>query len=145
MSERIVPVRYKFAVPVKLWFEPENKTGKPKVPDAAENLFVWGETHDLSRSGIAFVVPSIRLKENYLVGGGRALLAELDLPNGKTQMRIFGKRYEQVGEHLSVSRYLIGASIEHITPENLEIYDYFLKHGKGAKASGGLEFGIDKG
>lgn len=145
MSERIVPVRYKLQVPVKLWFEPENKTGKAKIPDAAENLFVWGETHDLSRSGIAFVVPSIRLKESYLVGGGRALVAELDLPNGRAQMRVFGKRYEQVGEHLSVSRYLIGASIESITPENLEIYEYFLKHGKRAKANGGLEFGIDKG
>jgi len=146
MSERIVPARYKFAVPVKVWFEPDEKTGKLKMsPLTAENLFVWGETQDLSRSGIAFVVPSIRIKENYLVGGGRALVAELDLPNGRTQMRIFGKRYEQVGEHLSVSRYLIGASIEQMSPENLEIYEYFLKHGKGAKANGGLEFGIDKG
>lgn len=145
MSERVVPVRYKMQVPVKLWFEPENKTGKARTPDAAENLFVWGETHDLSRSGIAFVVPSIRLKENYLVGGGRFLVAELDLPNGRAQMQVLGKRYEQVGEHLSISRYLIGASIENITPENLEIYEYFLKHGKRVKASGGLEFGIDKG
>lgn len=146
MSERISPVRLKFAVPIKLWFEPENKSGKLKVPDAAENLFVWGETEDLSRSGIAFVVPSIRLKENYLVGTNRALVAELDLPNGRARMSVVGKRYEQVGEHLSVGRYLIGASIEHITPENLEIYEYFLKHGKRAKAqSGGLELGIDKG
>ncbi len=73
------------------------------------------------------------------------ILGRTAFSNGKTQMRVIGKRYEQVGGHLSVSRYLIGASIEHITPENLEIYDYFLKHGKGAKASGCLEFGIDKG
>ena len=146
MSERIVPVRYKFQVPVKVWFEPDEKTGKLKMsPLTAENLFVWGETQDLSRSGIAFVVPSIRIKENYLVGGGRFLIAELDLPNGKTQMRVVGKRYEQVGEHLSVSRYLIGASIDHISPENLETYEYFLKHGKHEKAGGSLELGIDKG
>lgn len=145
MSERIVPVRYQLQVPVKVWFEPENKSGRLKTPDAAEHLFVWGETRDLSRSGIAFVVPSIRLKENYLVGGNRALVAELDLPNGRTQMRVVGKRYEQVGEHLSVSRYLIGASIEHITPENLEVYDYFLKHGKRAGAKVGLELRVDKG
>lgn len=145
MSERIVPVRHKFQIPLKVWFEPEDgKTGKLKLPQVTESLFIRGETQDLSRSGIAFLVPSIRIKENYLVGGGRALVAELDLPNGRARMRIFGKRYEQVGEHLSVSRYLIGASIAHITPENLEIYEYFLRHGNRAKA-GGLELGIDKG
>lgn len=145
MSERIVPVRHKFQIPLKVWFEPEaGENGKPKLPQSTESLFIRGETQDLSRSGIAFLVPSIRIKESYLVGGGRALVAELDLPNGQARMRIFGKRYEQVGEHLSVSRYLIGASIAHITPENLEIYEYFLRHGNRAKA-GGLELGIDKG
>ena len=93
MSERIVPARYSFQVPIKIWFEPEYKTGKLQMP--AENLFVWGETHDLSRSGIAFVVPSIRIKENYLVGAGtRPLNAELDLPNGRAQMQLSGRRYE---------------------------------------------------
>lgn len=146
MSERVVPARYKFEVPIKVWFEPDETTGKLKMPPAtAENLFVWGETQDLSRSGIAFLVPSIRIKENYLVGGNRFLVAELDLPNGKTRMRVVGKRYEQVGEHLSVSRYLIGARIEHITPENMEIYDYFLKHGKRANANGNFALRVDKG
>ncbi|MBA2621094.1 MAG: hypothetical protein H0U87_07830 [Acidobacteria bacterium] len=146
MSERIIPVRYKFQLPVKIWFEPEHKTGKLQMP--AENLFVWGETHDLSRSGIAFVVPLIRIKENYLVGAGtRPLNAELDLPNGRVQMQLSGRRYEQItDEHSSVSRYLIGASIEFITPENLETYEYFLKHGRRAEApSGAFELGIDKG
>ena len=145
MSERIVPARYKFAVPVKVWFEPDERAAKLKIPATAENLFLWGETHDLRRSGIAFLLPSIRIKENYLVGSGRFLLAELDLPNGKTQMQIMGKRYEQVGEHLSVSRYLIGASIEHISPEILETYEYFLYHGKHEKAGGSLALGVDKG
>ncbi len=146
MSERIVPARYSFQVPIKIWFEPEYKTGKLQMP--AENLFVWGETHDLSRSGIAFVVPSIRIKENYLVGAGtRPLNAELDLPNGRAQIRLSGRRYEQISdEHNSISRYLIGASIELITPENLETYEYFLKHGNRAEASrSSFELGIDKG
>ena len=148
MSERISPMRLKYEFPIKIWFEPDEaicKTARLKTP-AEENLFIWGETQDLSRSGIAFLVPSIRIRENYLVGANRLLVAELDLPNGRAQMRLLGKRYEQIGEHLSVARYLIGASIERITPENLEIYDYFLKHGKPAKAAsgGGLKLGIDK-
>ncbi len=140
MSERIVPVRYKFQVPIKIWFEPESKTGKLKMP--AENLFVWGKTQDLSRSGIGFSVPVIRIRENYLVGGGRPLNAELDLPNGKVRMQIVGKRYEQITE--PVSKYLIGATISDITPENREIYEHFLQYGKKGK-TGGLEFGVDKG
>ncbi len=30
MSERIVPARYKFEVPVKVWFEPNERAGKKK-------------------------------------------------------------------------------------------------------------------
>jgi hypothetical protein len=149
MSERVSPARYRLQIPVKVWFEPEEqRSGKLKIPQSAKNLFVRGETHDLSRSGIAFVVPSIRLRENYLVGDNRPLVAELDLPNGRAQMKIVGRRYELVGEHLSVARYLIGASIEDITAENLEIYEYFLKHGNRAAAAAAtkssLQFGIDK-
>ncbi len=144
MSERIVPARYKFAVPVKVWFEPDEKAGRLKIPLTTENLFVWGETQDLSRSGIAFLVPSIRIKENYLVGGGRFLVAELDLPNGKISMKIVGQRYEQVGEHISTARYLVGASIQEITEENREAYNHFLRYGDRKGNTGSLKLRIDE-
>lgn len=107
-------------------------------------IFISGETADLSRSGIAFVVPSVRIKENYLVGGGRVLNAELDLPNGKVSMKIVGQRYERVGELTSTARYLVGASIKEMTDENREAYNDFLRHTDKKGTADSLKFGIDE-
>ncbi|MEP6901699.1 MAG: hypothetical protein ABJA66_08115 [Actinomycetota bacterium] len=142
IAERIVSPRKNYEVSIKIWFEPDKNTGRLKMP--VENMVIIGETKDLSRSGIAFVVSAIRIKENYLVGEGRMLNAELDLPDGKVQMQIVGSRYEQVGQHISTARYLIGAKITEMSQENREVYEDFLRHGNKRK-KGSLELGIDKG
>ncbi len=134
LSARVGAVRYKREVAIKLSFEPTGKTGRL---DSTKNLFIIGETVDLSGSGISFTVASIRVRENYLVGEGRILNAELDLPNGKVSMKILGQRYELIGEHLSTERYLIGASIEKMTDENRAAYDDFLKLGGSVRGNTG--------
>src|SRR4051812_30528649 len=110
---RFTPSRQIIKLPIKITVEPDRNTGRLSMKN--ENLSLRGETHDLSLSGLAFCVDSIRLREHYLVGEGRILKAEIDLPNGKVKMQIIGQRYEQIGEHLSVSRYLIGAMIVNMT------------------------------
>ncbi len=141
ISKRVVASRHKYEVPIKLSFEPDKNTGR--LQKSLENLFVTGETKDLSQTGIAFIVSSIRLKENYLVGEGRALHAEIDLPNGKITMQIVGQRYEQVGKHISTASYLVGAKILQMTAEDRELYQDFLRHGRKRKA-GSLKLGIDE-
>ena len=141
-AERVVSVRHDREVPIKLSFELSGKTGKSVSPQI---LFITGETKDLSQSGIAFTISSIRIKENYLVGEGRILNAELDLPNGKVSMKIVGQRYEPIeNEHLSVGKYLVGASILQMTGENREVYEYFLRFGDAKGNTGSLKFGIDE-
>ncbi len=143
MSRQVVAARRDYSVPIKLTFEPDRITGKLRMP--VNDLSIIGETRDLSHSGIGFVVAAIRLKEYYLVGEDRVLNAELDLPNGKVKFQIVGQRYEQVGEHISVSQYLIGAKIINMTDENREVYKYFLRHGKKVKrGTGTLQLGIDE-
>ncbi len=107
MAERVVAPRYKHAVPIKLSFEPNKSNNKSDAPP--KTLYITGETLDLSSSGIGFIVTSIRVKEIYLVGENRLLNVELDLPNGKVSMKVIGRRYEQVGIHVSTARYLINA------------------------------------
>lgn len=109
-----------------------------------ENLVITGETKDLSKTGIGFIVSAIRIQENYIVGGGRLLYAELDLPSGKIQMQIVGMRYEEVGQHISTARFLIGARITQMSDEAREAYEYFLRHGNKRK-KGSFALGIDKG
>jgi hypothetical protein len=142
ITERVVSPRKKYEVPIKIWFEPDKTSGKLKAP--VENLVITGETKDMSRSGVGFIVGAIRIQENYLVGGGRILNAELDLPSGKIQMQIVGMRYEEVGQHISTARFLVGARITQMSDENREAYEYFLRHGNKRK-KGSFALGIDKG
>lgn len=141
ITERVVSPRRKYEVPIRVSFEPDKNTGRLQ----ALNLSISGETKDLSKSGIAFLVSAIRVREYYLVGENRCLNAELDLPNGKVRMQIVGQRYEQVGdEHSSVSKFLIGAKILTMPAADREAYEEFLEFGKKIRKGKNLQLGIDK-
>lgn len=133
--------RYNLQVPVRITIEPDETNGK--LTTRRESLSASGETKDLSKSGIAFIVSSIRLREYYLVGENRTLQAELDLPNGKIRMQIVGVRYEQIGIHDSSVSYLIGAKIVFITPLEQEIYEEYLKYGNKVKTDKARDFSLE--
>lgn len=143
LSERMVSSRRRHRAPVKVWFDPEMNTERGQ--EAARSACVLGETMDISRTGIGFLVPSIRVNEKYLVGHQRPLNIEMDLPNGKVYMRIMGCRYEKVGMHLSTERFLVGANIISLTGADKETYETFLRNGnrRGKAVAGSLELGID--
>jgi hypothetical protein len=127
VMRRLVPSRRNIELPIQITVEPSKNTGKLTL--TKEILSLKGETKDLSVNGIAFCVDSIRLREHYLVGEKRILNAEIDLPNGTIKMQIMGQRYEQIGEHLSVNKYLIGASIIDMDEMQREIYEEYLQFG----------------
>jgi hypothetical protein len=142
LSERMVSSRRRHTAPIKIWFDADVNTELAR--EKARNSCILGETVDISRSGIAFLVPSIRLKEKYLVGQERHLNVEIDLPTGKVFMRVIGRRYEKVGVHISVERFLVGAQILDLKGNDRENYEVFLKNGnRGLKRAGSLELGID--
>jgi len=141
ITKSVVSFRKSHNAPIKVWFEPDRATGRLDV--TAESIFATGETIDLSKTGVAFLMNSIRIKEKYLVGQDRVLNAEVDLPSGKIRMQMLGKRYERVGQHISIEKFLIGAQIIKMTPDNREAYEQFLRYAgrkrKGAEGSLGLE------
>lgn len=128
---------------MRVWFEPE--INSPHNQEIAKNMAMPGETVDLSRTGIAFLVSSIRDKERYLVGQERKLNVEIDLPSGKVTMQVVGRRYEKVGVHLSMEKFLVGAQIVRLESESNAAFDHFLRNGAGRRKStpGSLELGID--
>lgn len=142
LTRRVVSARHNYEVPIKVSLEPNRNTGQLQMP--VQHLTISGETKDLSKTGIAFIVSSIRLREYYLVGEDRTLNAELDLPGGKITMQIIGQRYEQVGLHLSETRFLIGATITKISDDAREIYEHFISQGK-KRGKEAFVLGIDKG
>jgi hypothetical protein len=141
ITKRVVSARHNYEVPIRVWIEPDRNTGRLQKP--VEHLSVAGETKDMSKTGIAFIVPMIRLREYYLVGENRTLNAEIDLPSGKIQMQIVGRRYEQVGQHISEAKFLIGATILRLSEQQREAYEEFLEFGRKRKQAKGLALGVE--
>ena len=133
IAERSHSPRRKCEAPVKISFEPLNMSGIHI--SSTDGVFMSGETVDVSRTGIAFMVPQIRIKENYLVGHERVLNVEVDLPGGKVRMRVIGRRYEREGIHVSDERYLVGAEIVEMSKPDRDIYNQFLRYGGKRRGS----------
>ena len=145
MSRQVVSTRRDFELPIKITLEPDRNTGRLRLPTG--DLTITGSTRDLSQTGIAFVVSSVRVKEYYIVGENRNLQAELELGKEKVKMVIVGQRYEQVGEHSSVAKYLVGAKIVKMSDEDREVYEHFVRYGRKQRKqrkAGSLQLGIDE-
>ena len=67
-----------------------------------------GYTLDVSVTGVALVVPVIRIGEHYLAGADRKLHVKLELPSGPVEMKVAAARYESLEDDTG---YLIGARI----------------------------------
>src|SRR3954447_13330490 len=71
-----------------------------------------GHTLDVSSTGLALIVPAIRIGEHYLAGADRKLYVKLELPSGPVEMKVVSVRYEDMEDG---SGYLIGARILEIS------------------------------
>jgi hypothetical protein len=67
-----------------------------------------GHTLDVSSTGLALVVPAIRIGEHYLAGSDHRLYIKLELPNGPVELIVATVRYESLEDE---GGYLIGARI----------------------------------
>jgi hypothetical protein len=130
------PTRQDFSFPVTVSIEPDGQSGSLRRRETGrlvakeEPKKFNGETKDFSNDGIAFIVPFIRLGGNYLVGEGRILNVIVTLPNGKVSMQVIGKRYEQLGTHTSVPKYIVGAKIVSMASRDRNLYNDYLSSSK---------------
>ena len=102
-----------------------------------------GSTCDISTCGIGLILPSIRINEHYLVGQDHQLIVEMDIHDRTIIMKVVGRRYEEVGIHLSVKRFIVGAEIVEMSPTDRAAFEYFLKNHKRLRKQMGdvLELG----
>ncbi len=82
-----------------------------------------GHTLDVSATGLALVVPAIRLGEHYLAGDERKLHVRLDLPGGPVEMRVATVRYESLEDGTG---YLIGARILEMSESDRASFDKYV-------------------
>ena len=85
-----------------------------------------GHTLDVSSTGLALVVPAIRIGEHYLAGSDRPLHVKLDLPRGPVEMIVIPVRYESLDENQEESGYLIGARIAEMADPDRASYEAYV-------------------
>ena len=85
-----------------------------------------GHTHDVSSTGLALIVPAIRVAEHYLAGSDRRLHLKLDLPAGPVEMKLSAVRYESLDESKDETGYLIGARIVEMADAERAIFEKYV-------------------
>ena len=83
-----------------------------------------GHTLDVSSTGLALIVPAIRIGEHYLAGDDRKLYVKLELPSGPVEMKVVSVRYENLEDG---SGYLIGARILEISDADRATFENFIR------------------
>ena len=78
-----------------------------------------GFTQDISATGLALIVPAIRIGGHYLAGGDCTLEVELELPSGPIHIRVMSIRYEPVDEDRIEEGYMIGVKITDMSAADL--------------------------
>src|SRR5215217_3107184 len=112
--DRRVRVRLSFTLSLS---DPRVKSnGARRLPTLA------GYTLDVSTTGLALIVPAIRIGEHYLAGADRKLHVRLELPSGPVEMKVVTVRYENLEDD---SGYLIGARILEMSESDRVSFDNY--------------------
>jgi hypothetical protein len=97
-----------------------NSNGAHRLPK------LEGHTLDVSSTGIALIVPAIRIGEHYLAGADRKLQLKLELPTGPVEMKVATVRYESLEDSRDESGYLIGARIIEMSESDRASFDNYI-------------------
>ena len=83
-----------------------------------------GHTLDVSSTGLALIVPAIRIGEHYLAGSDHRLYVKLELPSGPIEMKVVTVRYESLEDE---SGYLIGARIVEMSDADRKSFEKYVQ------------------
>jgi len=97
-----------------------NRNGSRRIPT------LNGHTFDVSTSGLALIVPAIRIGEHYLAGAERKIFLKLELPGGPVEMKLATVRYESLDESTEETGYLIGARIVEMADADRQIFTNYV-------------------
>jgi hypothetical protein len=91
-------------------------------------LTLAGRLENISETGLAMVVPSIRLGDYYLAGADHTLNVALELASGPVQLNAAPVRYERIEKDDGASvGYLIGAQIKEISDSDRKRLNAYLR------------------
>jgi hypothetical protein len=83
------------------------------APGAPPSAGLAGHTRDVSESGLAVLLPGVRVGERYLVGEGATLRITLKLPDASARLYGTPVRYERLeGQGETDPAYLVGIRLD---------------------------------
>jgi hypothetical protein len=100
-------------------------SGKRMGADAS-TLRLAGYTRDISRSGLALIVPTIRIGGQYLTSQQRTLEITLKLPTGIVQLQGTPVRYSPLEDEGADTGYIIGLLITEMNDGDRARYNAYL-------------------
>ncbi len=86
-----------------------------------------GYTRDISASGLALIVPSIRVGGQYVTGENRRLRIMLKLPTGQIEIHATPVRYSPLDEDGVDTGYLVGVQIISMSDEDRASFNAYLE------------------
>ncbi|HJU55520.1 MAG TPA: PilZ domain-containing protein [Pyrinomonadaceae bacterium] len=86
-----------------------------------------GYTRDISASGLALIVPSIRVGGQYVTGENRRLRIMLKLPTGPIEIHATPVRYSPLDEDGVDTGYLVGVQIISMSDEDRARFNDYLE------------------
>ncbi len=89
-------------------------------------LRLAGYTRDISASGLALVVPSIRVGGQYVTGENRRLRIMLKLPTGQIEILATPVRYSPLDDDAVDTGYLVGVQIVSMNDEDRARFNAYL-------------------
>lgn len=115
-NERRGASRYGAQLDARLLFqisvEPTNGSSNGGASGAAPHtLRLVGHTRNISETGLAFIVPTLRIGDRFAHVIGSQLRITLYLPSGHVEIRATPVRYEQLPPGDAERGYLIGVKI----------------------------------
>jgi hypothetical protein len=101
---------------------------KPKAQaNTGQSLRLAGYTRDISATGLALIVPAIRIGGQYITGENRTLEIILKLPSGQIQVQATPARYSPLEEDGTDTGYLIGVQITGMSDEDRARFNAYLE------------------
>ena len=100
---------------------------KAAAKGTGQLLKLAGYTRDVSATGLALIVPTIRIGGQYITGENRPLEIMLKLPTGPIQVKATSVRYAPLEGEGTDTGYLIGVQIVSMSDEDRAHFNAYLQ------------------
>jgi PilZ domain len=98
----------------------------PDASGAKQLTALKGLTRDASTSGLALILPAVRVGDRYLTGADTTLRVVLELTTGPLELLATPMRHEQLGPEETDKGFLIGVRIKEMSAADRARYEEYL-------------------